>query len=129
MFFKSLIKKKTDFFSALKILTGECDFLPKICLYFILCQERTQHWIIPTSMESAKYEGKIVEQMYVSLIYSRMLLVMEIWGLEEEWMIVWIVHETFCQRAVGVLGTAVSGALLDLKITDHRKFVGKWTGK
>ena len=42
---------------------------------------------------------------------------------------VWIVRETFCKRPMGVLGSAVSGALFDLKITDHREFVGKWTGK
>jgi hypothetical protein len=51
-----------------------------------------------------------------------MLLGVEIWGLEEEWMMVWIVRETFCKREAG-------GALLDLKITDHRIFVDKWTGK
>jgi hypothetical protein len=49
---------------ALKILTGECDFLPKICLYITLCLERTQDWMISTCMESAKHEGKIVEQIY-----------------------------------------------------------------
>lgn len=43
-------------------------------------------------------------------------------------MMVWIVCETFCKRAIGVLGSAVSGALSDLKITDHKKFVVKWTG-
>jgi len=53
----------------------------------------------------------------------------DIWGLEEEWMMVWIVHETFCKGAMRVVGSAVSGALLDLKITDHKKFVVKWTGK
>jgi len=72
------------------------------------------------SLESAKHEGKIIEQIYVSLIDSRMVLGVEILGLEEEWMMVWIVRETFCKRAVGVLGTAVSGELLGLKITDHR---------
>jgi len=85
--------------------------------------------MISKSMKSAKHEGEIVEQIYVSLIDSGMLLGVEIWGLDEEWMVVWFVRETFCKRAIGVLGTAVSGALLDLKITDHRKFVGKWTGK
>jgi hypothetical protein len=78
--------------------------------------------MISTSMESAKHEDKIVEQIYVSLVDARMLLGVEIWGLEEEWMMVWIVHETFCKRALGMHGSAVSGALLDLKITDHRKF-------
>ena len=74
-----------------------------------------------------------MEQIYVSLINPRMLLGVEIFGLEEEWLMVWIVHETFCKRAVGVLGSEGSRTcvkiLLELKITDHRKCVGKWTGK
>jgi len=53
-----------------------------------------------------------------------MPLVVEIWGLEEEWMMVWIVCEAFCKKAMGTLGSAVSGVLLDFKITDCRKFVG-----
>jgi len=69
----------------LKILAGEFGFLPKICLYFVLFLEKTQHWMISTSMESAKHVGKIGGQIYVSLIVSIMLLGVEIWGLEEEW--------------------------------------------
>jgi hypothetical protein len=85
--------------------------------------------MISTSVESAKYVGQIVEQIYVSLIDSRMLLGVEIWGVRGGMVMVWNVHETFCKRPMGMLGSAVSGALLDLKITDHSKFVGKWTGK
>jgi hypothetical protein len=77
--------------------------------------------MISTSVESAKYVRKIVEQIYVSLIDSRMLLGVEIWGVRGGMVMVWIVHETFYKRPMGVLGSAVSGALLDLKITDHRK--------
>jgi len=68
--------------------------------------------MICTSMESANHVGKIVEQVYVSLIDSFMLLGVEMWELVEELMMVWIVYETFCKRAMGVLGSAVSGALL-----------------
>lgn len=64
--------------------------------------------MISASMESVKCEGQVVQQIYVSLINLRMLLGVEIFGLEEEWTMVWIVLETFCKRAVGVLGSVGS---------------------
>jgi hypothetical protein len=53
---------------------------------------------------------KLVERIYVSLIDSKMLSGVEIGGLEEGWMILWIVYETFCKRSSGVLGPAGNGA-------------------
>jgi hypothetical protein len=53
---------------------------------------------------------KLVELIYVSLIHSKMLLGVEILGLEEGWVILRIVCETFCKRLIRVLGSAGNGA-------------------
>jgi hypothetical protein len=43
----------------------------------------------------------ILEQLYVSLIESRMMTGIEIWGLDDGWREIGKVHEMFCKRIRG----------------------------
>jgi hypothetical protein len=54
----------------------------------------------------------ILEHLYVSLIESRMMSGVEIWGLDDEWREIGKVHEIFCKRIMGAPTAAASGALV-----------------
>jgi hypothetical protein len=53
---------------------------------------------------------KVLEQMCNSLIESRLMTGVEIWGLEGGWEEIEKVHEMFCKRIFGVPSTAANGA-------------------
>jgi hypothetical protein len=52
----------------------------------------------------------ILEQLYVSLIESRMMTGVEIWGLDDGWREIGKVHEIFCKRIMGATTAAANGA-------------------
>jgi hypothetical protein len=52
----------------------------------------------------------IFEQLYVSLIESRMMTRVEIWGLDDGWREIGKVHEMFCNRIMGAPTAAADGA-------------------
>jgi hypothetical protein len=53
---------------------------------------------------------KVLEQVYNSLIESRVMTGVEIRGLEGGWKEIEKVHEMFCKRIFGVPSTAANGA-------------------
>jgi hypothetical protein len=54
-------------------------------------------------------EVKVLEQVYNTLVESRMMTGVEIWGLEDGWQEIGKVHELFCKRVMGMPNTAANG--------------------
>jgi hypothetical protein len=54
----------------------------------------------------------ILEQLYVSLIESRMMTGVEIWGLDDGWREIGKVHEIFCKRIMGAPTAATNGSCM-----------------
>jgi hypothetical protein len=52
----------------------------------------------------------ILEHLYVSLIESRMMTGLEIWGLDDGWRGIGKVHEMFCKRIMGASTASANGA-------------------
>jgi hypothetical protein len=52
----------------------------------------------------------ILEQLYVSLIESRVMTGGEIWGLDDGWREIGKVHEMFCKRIIVAPTEAANGA-------------------
>jgi hypothetical protein len=52
----------------------------------------------------------ILEQLYESLIESRMMTGVEIWGLDDGWREIGNAHEMFCKRIMEAPTAAASGA-------------------
>jgi hypothetical protein len=52
----------------------------------------------------------ILEQLYVTLVESRMMTGVEIWGLDDGWRGIGKVHDMFCKRIMGAPTAATNGA-------------------
>jgi hypothetical protein len=63
----------------------------------------------------------MLEQLYVSLIESRMMTGVEIWGLDDGWREIGKVHEMFCKRIMGAPTAAASGACVKKLRRTNRK--------
>jgi hypothetical protein len=67
---------------------------------------------------------KVLGQIYNSLIESRMMTGVEIWGLEGGWKEIEKVHEMFCKRISVVPSTAANGACVtELERTNRKEKV------
>jgi hypothetical protein len=63
----------------------------------------------------------ILEQLYVSLIESRMMTGVEILGLDNGWREIGKVHEIFCKRIMGAPTAAANGACVKKLGRTNRK--------
>jgi hypothetical protein len=63
----------------------------------------------------------ILEQLYVSLIESRMMTRVEIWGLDDGWRGIGKVHKMFCKRIMGAPTAAANSACVKKLGRTNRK--------